>query len=93
MSSPLRRAPLLIGPLTGRSRKAPIGRATDKQEETMKRVTRFEAASKPTSELKGLHRRAFTFFAHAERGPIKRSNALATMHNIDAELAQHTPYP
>ena len=57
----------------------------------MKLVTRFEAASRSTSELHGLLRQAFNAFAAAPRGSQERSNALQSMHNIEAELASRAP--
>lgn len=53
----------------------------------MKLVTRFEAASRSTTELHALYREAFNSFARASDGSLERSNALASMQNIHAELA------
>ena len=57
----------------------------------MKLVTRFEAASRSTQELRGLLRAAFNAFAAAPRGSIERQCALESMHNIETELASRAP--
>lgn len=57
----------------------------------MKLITRFQAASRSTPELHALYREAFNAFAFAPRGSIERSNALASLHNIEAELAVRPP--
>ncbi|RMA40887.1 hypothetical protein [Rhodophyticola porphyridii] len=53
----------------------------------MRLITRFDAASRSTPELLTLHTEALRAFASAARGSIERSNALASLHNIEAELA------
>lgn len=57
----------------------------------MKLITRFNAASLSTAELHALFREAFNALASAPRGSIERSNALASLHNIEAELARRPP--
>lgn len=57
------------------------------QEVTMRLITRFDAASRSTPELLALHTEALRAFASAARGSQERSNALASLHNIEAELA------
>jgi hypothetical protein len=57
----------------------------------MKLVSRFEAASRSTAELHGLLKEAFHAFAAAPRGSHERRNALASMENIEAELACRRP--
>ncbi len=57
----------------------------------MKLVTRFEAASRSTADLHGLLAKAFNAFANAPRGSDQRRDALASMHNIEAELASRKP--
>lgn len=52
----------------------------------MKLLTRFELASKRTSELHALHRDALTAFNAAARGTQDRRDALASLANIEAEL-------
>lgn len=61
------------------------------KEDEMKLVTRFEAASHSTAELHGLLREAFNALAAAPRGSLERRNALASMRNIEAELATRGP--
>lgn len=53
----------------------------------MKLITRFEAARHSTAELHGLYREAFNALASAPRGSDERRNALASLQNIEAELA------
>lgn len=57
----------------------------------MKLVTRFEAASRSTSELHGMLRQAFNSFAAAPRGSLERRHALQSMRNIEDELARRVP--
>ena len=52
----------------------------------MKLLTRFELASKRTSELHSLHRNALKAFNAAARGTQDRRDALASLANIEAEL-------
>ncbi|UWQ83124.1 hypothetical protein [Leisingera caerulea] len=57
----------------------------------MKLVTRFEAASRSTAELHALLTEAFNAFAAAPRGSDQRRDAMASMRNIEDELASRTP--
>ncbi len=57
----------------------------------MKLITRFEAASRSNAELHALYREVFNAFATAPRGSQERSNALASLQNIKAELAVRLP--
>ncbi|AVO37573.1 hypothetical protein [Pukyongiella litopenaei] len=57
----------------------------------MKLVSRFEAASRSTAELHGLLTEAFNAFAKAPRGSDQRRDALASMRNIEDELATRSP--
>ncbi len=57
----------------------------------MELVSRFEAASRSTAELHGLLAEAFNAFATAPRGSIERRDALASMKNIEHELATRAP--
>lgn len=60
---------------------------TEKEDLTMKLVTRFEAAKASTAELHGLYRDAFNALMAAPRGSEDRANALTSLDNIEAELA------
>ena len=60
-------------------------------EDHMKLVTRFEAASCRTEQLHGLFREAFNAFSVAARGSQERQDALASLENIEAELAARMP--
>jgi hypothetical protein len=53
----------------------------------MKLLTRFELASKSTDELHALHRNALKAFNAAARGTQERRDALATIANLEAEIA------
>ena len=57
----------------------------------MKLVSRFEAASRSTAELHGLLAEAFNAFAAAPRSSQERRAALASMRNIEDELATRSP--
>jgi len=61
--------------------------ASELTEEMMKLITRFELASKRTSELHALHREALIAFTAAARGTQGRRDALATLVNLEAEIA------
>ena len=61
------------------------------KEDTMKLVSRFEAASRGTAELHGLLAEAFNAFANAPRSSQERRDALASMRNIEDELAARAP--
>lgn len=53
----------------------------------MKRVSRFEAASRSTAELHGLLAEAFKAFANAPRSSQERRDALASMRNSEDDMA------
>lgn len=53
----------------------------------MKLITRFEAATRSTTELHALHTEALRAFATAARGSDTRRNALAMLDVIETELA------
>lgn len=52
----------------------------------MKLLTRFELASKSTSELHALHTDALEAFYAASRGSQERRDALASLTNLEAEI-------
>jgi hypothetical protein len=60
--------------------------ASELKEETMKLLTRFELASKRTSELHALHREALIAFNAAARGTQEQRDALASLANVEAEI-------
>lgn len=53
----------------------------------MKLTTRFEAATRSTTELHALHTQALQAFVSAARGSKDRRNALASLDAIEVELA------
>lgn len=53
----------------------------------MKLISRFEAATRSTTELHGLHTQALYAFTKAARGSQTRREALASLEAIEAELA------
>ena len=57
----------------------------------MKLVTQFEAATLSTAALYGLRKEAFIAFAAAPRDSQEQRNALASMQNIERELAIRPP--
>ena len=61
------------------------------KEDTMKLVSRFEAAALSTAELYGLRKEAFIAFASAPRGSQEQRDALLSMRNIESELATRAP--
>lgn len=61
------------------------------KEDQMKLVTRFEAAKRTTAELHSLYREAFNALATAPRGSEDRRNAMASLTNIERELASRRP--
>ena len=65
----------------------------EKQEDTMKLVSRFEAATRSTAELYGLRKMAFVAFASATRGSQEQRDALTLMRNIERELAKRQLRP
>ncbi|MES9971854.1 MAG: hypothetical protein ABW092_17600 [Candidatus Thiodiazotropha sp.] len=59
----------------------------------MKLVTRFELAAKPENELHALLREAFNALPASEPETHQRRNALASIENIQNELASRAPCP
>jgi len=57
----------------------------------MKLVSRFEAATLSTPVLRGLLKEAFTAFATAPGDSQQRRDALASIRNIENELAARSP--
>lgn len=57
----------------------------------MKLVSRFEAASRSTTELHDLLAKAFNAFCAAPRSSAERYDALQSMRNIEDELATRSP--
>ena len=52
----------------------------------MRPITRFEIAAKNESELYSLLREAFNELARSERYTMERTNALASIENIQREV-------
>lgn len=59
----------------------------------MKLVTRFELAAKNENELYAHLREAFNELARSEPDTHQRINALASIENIQNELASRVPCP
>ncbi|MEM6890342.1 MAG: hypothetical protein AAF636_19745 [Pseudomonadota bacterium] len=53
----------------------------------MKLITRFELANLSKPQLRGLLREAFNALARSEPDSLERRNALASLENIQTELA------
>ncbi len=58
----------------------------------MKLITRFELAAKSKTELYALLREVFNELVRSEPDSHERRNALASIENIQNELASRTPY-
>ena len=59
----------------------------------MRLITRFELARMPTQELYILHRTTFDALICSGFGTAARRNALASLENIECELASRVPEP
>lgn len=59
----------------------------------MKLVTRFELATKSTNELKVLYREVFNRIAGFQSNSMERTNALASLQNIQNELTSRALHP
>lgn len=59
----------------------------------MKLITRFELAARSTSELRGLLRQTFNALANSAPQSADRRAALATLENIQTELAARPDGP
>lgn len=59
----------------------------------MKLVTKFELAAKNKNELHALLREALNELARSEPDTYQRRNALASIENIQSELASRAPCP
>lgn len=59
----------------------------------MKLITRFELAALRESELRALLRYGFNELARSEPESHQRRNALASIENIQNELASRAPCP
>ena len=59
----------------------------------MRLITRFEAAARGTTELHALLRAAFQAAAVAPLGSTESANALASVRNIQSELAARPTGP
>jgi len=53
----------------------------------MKLVTRFELAAKSEAELYGLHTKIFNELVKSDKHSPERRNALASLENIEIEIA------
>ncbi|MES9994014.1 MAG: hypothetical protein ABW098_18850 [Candidatus Thiodiazotropha sp.] len=59
----------------------------------MKLLTKFELAARNENELYALLREAFNELARSEPDRYQRRNALASIENIQVELASRAPSP
>lgn len=59
----------------------------------MRLITRFELAAKSKNDLYGLHRKVFNELAKSKPRTLERVNALASLENIEHELASRAPCP
>ncbi len=59
----------------------------------MKLITRYELAAKNEIELYALLREAFNSLAKSDAGDHQRRNALASIENVQREIASRAPSP
>ncbi len=59
----------------------------------MNLITRFELAPRSDSELRALHREMLNALVRSPRHGAARRNALASLENIEAEIASRPPRP
>jgi hypothetical protein len=59
----------------------------------MRLVTKFELAAKSTYQLHGLHKEVFVELIKSNPRTMQRVNALASLQNIEQELALRAPSP
>ncbi len=59
----------------------------------MRLITKFEMAAKNESELHGLLRNAFNELAKSDPDSIERTNALASIENIQREIGSRALCP
>ena len=60
----------------------------------MRLMTRFELAAKSENELYALYREVFNRLAQSEPNTLERTNALASLENIEREIhARQKPSP
>ena len=68
-----------------------IGASFENQEDTMTLITRFELASLSQNQLRGLLRKTFNVLVRSAPDSPERRNALASIENIQRELAGRGP--
>jgi hypothetical protein len=56
------------------------------KQDNMKLITRFELASKSTSELHVLYREVFNALVRSERETAERRNCLVSLENVQNEI-------
>jgi len=59
----------------------------------MRLVTKFELAAKSTHQLHGLHKEVFIELIKSEANTLQRTNALASLQNIEKELVTRAMCP
>lgn len=59
----------------------------------MKLITRFELASRRTSELYALRRAVFNALANSKPDTAERRAALASLENLNTEIRSRLPAP
>lgn len=68
-----------------------VGASFENQEDTMTLITRFELASLSQAQLRGLLRKTFNALVRSTPDSPERRNALASIENIQRELASRSP--
>ena len=59
----------------------------------MRLITKFELAAKNTHELRSLHKGVFNALVRSKQLTLERANVLASLENIEHELASRAPSP
>jgi hypothetical protein len=70
-----------------------LSEPSEQTEETMNLITRFEPASRKTSELYAMRRTVLSDLARSKPGTTDRSIALASIENLNAEIAARVLVP
>lgn len=68
-----------------------VGASFENQEDAMTLITRFELTSVSQTQLRGLLRETFNALVQSAPDSLERRNALASIENIQRELASRDP--
>ncbi len=74
-----------------RGQKGSGGRGLQQTEETMKLITRFELASRSTSELHALHHDTFNALCRCRPHSAEQRTCLASLKSLEDEIKSRVP--